>query len=243
MSITSASRLSIVACLVAGLLAGCASVESPQAKDDVVMPEFRAPAPGALVVLMPAAPIAAAESAGAHLALVQLDAQLRAAGYRVMAVDDANFADLWRSEVEGEGGLYDPQTGKPRPEAMARIWISLARRIGEQTHCALVLDYQLVPRSAAMSGKKAGWDGVVRDISIKHGDDDTTMSGNASALSIELLGFSASGDLLLRQFGGTSLFYRINTISKRAEIRPDLFLDDTETAEGVRVALRPLTRH
>jgi hypothetical protein len=57
-----------------------------------------------------------------------------------------------------------------------------------------------------------------------------------------LLGFSPSGELLLRQFGGTSLFYRINTIDRRAEIRPDLFLNDTDTAEGVRVALKPLTR-
>lgn len=243
MSIASASRLSIVACLVATFVCGCASVESPQAKDDLVMPEFRAPAAGALVVLMPAAPIAAAESAGTHLALVQLDAQLRAAGYRVMAVDDANFADLWRSEVEGEGGLYDPQTGKPRPEAMARIWISLARRIGEQTHCALVLDYQLVPRSAVMSGHKAGWDGVVRDISFDRSHERYTMSGSAPTLSVKLLAFSPAGELLFRQFGGTSLVYRINTIDKRgAEIRPDLFLDDSETAEGVRVALRPLTR-
>lgn len=242
MSIASSSRLSIVASLTMALLAGCASVESPPARDDRVAPDFRAPAAGALIVLAPAAPIPGAESAGAHLALVQLDAQLRAAGYRVVALDDANFAELWNSEIQAEGALYDPQTGRPRPEVMARIWISLARRIGEQTHCALVLDYQLVPRTAVMSGRKAGWDGVVRDISFERGHERYSMTGSASALSVELLGFSASGDLLLRRFGGTSLFYRINTVNERAEVRPDLFLDDAETAEGVRVALQPLTR-
>lgn len=242
MFIASSSRLSIVASLTMALLAGCASVESPPAKDDLVAPDFRTPAAGALIVLAPGAPIGAAESAGTHLALVQLDAQLRAAGYRVLAVDAANFEGLWNSEVQVEGGPYDPRTGKPRPEVLARIWVSLARRIGEQTHCALVLDYRLVPRSAVMSGHKAGWDGVVRNISFKRGDERYDMSGNASALSVELLGFSPDGELLLRQFGGTSLFYRINTIDRREEMRPDLFLDDAETAEGVRVALDPLTR-
>lgn len=242
MSIVSSSRLSIVGSLTMALLAGCASFESPQARDDLVALNFRVPAAGALIVLAPGAPIGAAESAGTHMALMQIDAQLRAAGYRVMALDDANFLDLWKSEVEVEGAPYDPITGKPRPEVMARIFISLARRIGEQTHCALVLDYQLIPRNAVLSGHKAIWDGVVRDISFKRGDERYDMSGTTSALSVELLGFSPSGELLLRQFGGTSLFYRINTIDRRAEIRPDLFLNDTDTAEGVRVALRPLTR-
>ena len=242
MSIASPLRLAIVAAMIMMLLAGCASVERPPAGDDRLAANFLAPASGALIVLAPGAPISGAESAGAHLTLVQLDAQLRAAGYRVLALDDANFVDLWNSEVQAEGALYDPQSGRPRPEVMARIWISLARRIGEQTHCALVLDYQLVARTAVMSGRKAGWDGVVRDISFERGHERYSMTGSASALSVELLGFSASGELLLRQFGGTSLFYRINTLDERAEIRPDLFLDDTEIAEGVRVALKPLTR-
>ena len=242
MFIASSSRLSIVTSLTLALLAGCASVDSPLAKDDLLAPNFRAPAAGALIVLVPGAPIGAAESGGTHLALVQLDAQLRAAGYRVVTLGGANFVDLWRSEVEVEGDLYDPHSGKPQPEVLARIWVSLARRIGEQTHCALVLDYQLIPRSAVMSGHKAGWDGVVRDIPFKRGQERYEMSGRTSALSVELVGFSPNGELLLRQFGGTSLFYRINTIDKREEIRPDLFLDDADTAEGVRVALRPLTR-
>lgn len=242
MFISSSSRLSIVACLILALLAGCANVGSAPATDDVLSPDFHAPSVGALIVLAPAKPIGAAESAGTRLALVQLDAQLRAAGYRVVTVDDANFVDLWKSEIQVEGDLYDPHTGKPRPEVMGRIWTSMARRIGEQTHCALVLDYQLVPRIAVMSGHKAGWDGVVRDISFKRGNERYDASGTASALSVELLGFSPNGQLLLRQFGGTSLFYRINTVDKRAEIRPDLFLSDAETVEGVRVALEPLTR-
>ncbi len=242
MSIATSLRRSLVASLAMALLAGCASVESTPTKDDLVAPDFRAPAAGALIVLAPGAPIGAAESAGTHLALVQLHAQLRAAGYRVVALDDANFADLWRSEIRVEGNPYDPSTGKPLPEVLARIWVSLARRIGEQTHCAVVLDYQLVARSAVMSGRKAGWDGVVRDISFERGHERYEMSGTASALSVELLGFSPSGELLLRQFGGTSLFYRINTIERREEIRPDLFLNDAETADGVRVALSPLTR-
>jgi hypothetical protein len=242
MFIASSTRLAIVASLILALLAGCAGMEPPPAQEDLLAPAFRVPAAGALIVLMPGAPVGAAESAGTHLALVQLDAQLRAAGYRVVAVDDANFADLWKSEIQVEGDLYDPHTGKPRGEALARIWISLARRIGEQTHCALVLDYQLVPRSAVLSGRKAGWDGVVRDVPFKRGSERYEASGRTPALSVELLGFSPSGDLLLRQFGGTSLVYRVNTIDLREEIRPDLFLDDKETAEGVHVALRALTR-
>lgn len=242
MSIASSSRLSIVASLTLAVLAGCAGLEPPPATDDRVAPDFRAPEAGALIVLAPSAPVGAAESAGTRLVLVQLDAQLRAAGYRVVALDSANFTDLWKSETEVEGSPYDPQTGTPRPEVMARIWVSLARRIGEQTHCALVLDYQLVPRSAVMSGHKAGWDGVMRNISFERGHERYDISGKTSALSVELLGFSPTGDLLLRKFGGTSLFYRINTIDQRVEVRPDLFLSDAETAEGVRVALGPLTR-
>ena len=82
----------------------------------------------------------------------------------------------------------------------------------------------------------------MRNISFKRGDERYNMSGKASALSVELLGFSPDGELLLGQFGGTSLFYRVNTIDRREEIRPDLFLDDAETAEGVRVALHPVTQ-
>ena len=172
----------------------------------------------------------------------QLHRQLVIAGYKVAILNAANYEKVWGQEVATVGGVYDPVTGALRREAHARAMSSLAKHICDEHKCALVIRQRLVARKASLDGEYAQWDGQQRYISVVQGGVGRrySFSGSTHGISVELFAIAADGSLALHTFGGASLLYQMNLHETRNEIRSDLFSNDKEIADGVRLALEPL---
>lgn len=138
-------RLSIVA-LVA-LVAACAAPAPKPASDNVLGKDFSAPPANSLVVLLPL--IQAREfEAGENFLAVQLNRQLQAAGCRVATLSRANYELVWGQEVAAVGGIFDPASGAPRPQAYANAVSQLAQRVCVELKCALLIQPRMVRRTA-----------------------------------------------------------------------------------------------
>ena len=229
----------IAALLIA--LSGCASIAPSPAADNRVAKGFLPPPQGSLVILLPE-PKSKDFSKGEAMLAKQLHRQLTAAGYKAAILDATNYDELWREEVAAVGGIYDPVTGALRHEAYASATSALAKRICDELKCALVVRQRFLARKASLEGMMAQWDGQQRHIPVSQGGVSKTysFSGSTYGISVELLAIAGDGAFAFRMYGGVSLPYQTNIHEVRNEIRPDLFSDDKEIADGVRIALGPL---
>ena len=234
-------RLAPTALLVF-LLAACTS--PPRllpATDNFVALDLARPLAGSLVVLLP--------PQGEDRDLLKGEAQLTDAlnrtlvanGYRVAILEVGNYAVIWDQEVEAVGGIYDQSTGKPRTEAYSTALAQLARRVCQELKCSLLIRHRLVGRMATLDKRVARWDGQERMIQLKSTAGSTwEFSGSQPALSVELLGLTAAGQLAFLTFGGASLPFAADIVGAKSVLRTDLFRDPTEVLEGVAIALKPV---
>ncbi len=230
--------------LLALTLQACSSTLPAAPSDNYIHAQYSPPAPGALVILLPPKESAADVSAGVAFVQQQLHRQLTAAGYRVKALDAANYTLIWDQEVAAAGGIYDANTGVLRSDAYAKALSGLAQRIAADTQAALVVSHTLLIRPAQLSGTKAQWDGQTKlQPTYGTGGSDYRLSGTTVALSVELLGIAGNGGIAFKTYGGVALPYRADTLAGKNEVRKDLFAKDDEVAEGVAIALRPLLKN
>lgn len=224
-------------------LQACSATAPPAPTDNYLGAAYARPAPGALVILLP--PKASLEEVrdGEQFLLQQLHRQLSAAGYRVKALDAANHSVIWNQEVLAAGGIYDAATGALRTGAYARALSGLAQRIATDTGAALVISHSLVLRKAQFSGAMAQWDGQSKvQPTSRSAGENYRFDGTTPAISVELLGIAGNGAIAFKTYGGVALPYRADTWAGTSAVRKDLFANDGETAEGVRIALQPLLR-
>ena len=235
----SAWRAGLLAASIA--IAGCAGAPVERSADEYRAAALRPLTPGTQVALLPVKSPPTDLAAGDLLVQQQLEAQLRAAGLQVVPVDAARFEALWANEVRAVGGLYDPASGALRTAAYGTALSQMARHVARETHAAFVIDHRLVVRHAELSGSNAQWDGQRRtQPTLRAYGSESRFDGTTTALSVQLLVLSGGGELLLKSFGGTSLPYAADVREGRFVLRPGLFDTADETADGVRVALRPL---
>jgi hypothetical protein len=230
-----------IAALFALALQACASKVAPVPADNYLAPVWQPLPRGALVVLLP--PKAGPDDmrSGAEFVTRQLHAQLSAAGYKVKALDAANHALLWDQEVKIAGGIYDPANGELRTRAYGQALGALAQRIATDTGAALIISHALLMRQAELSGARATWDGQNRpQPTSKAYGDEMRFNGDTIGLSVELLGIAADGSVAFKTHGGTSLPYRADVWNGKNSVRTDLFEKEEETADGVRIALKPV---
>lgn len=229
--------------VIALLLAGCAAAPPKPAEENRVGVGFSPPPPGSLIVLLPTPEVE--DSKPLALGLAQLQAQVRsqlqAAGYRVELLGAQDHGVIWKRHVDEAGGLFDPGTGARRPGAYGRALSALAQTLCMASPCQLVLQPTLARRLARMEGTAAEWDGVQQRIRIKEaGGSEYRMRGSTPAISVEVLGLTARGSLAFRGFAGVTLVYDPNVREARSELRHDLFSDEADMAEAVRIVLQPL---
>lgn len=210
------------------------------AADNRVAPGFVPPQAGALVVLLTPEKTFTDLAPGQAMLTEQLHRQLVAAGYRTALLEKANHDELWRQEVEAVGGVFDPATGARRNEAYAKAMASLARRVCAQTKCSLVIQHQLVLREAELRGRYAEWDGQRREIPLARANLDVRFKGGSRALSVGVNAIMADGSPAFRTFGGASLPMQVDMDEAKQAMRKDLFNNDAEISDGVRIALAPL---
>lgn len=222
------------------MLIGCASVPPKPAADNRVTPGFVPPPAGALVLLLPPEKNFTDLAPGQDMLTEQLHRQLTAAGYRTALLEKANHEEVWKQEVEAVGGIFDPATGARRGEAYGKAMSSLARRVCGQVKCTLVVQHQLVLRRTELKGRYAEWDGQRREIPLTRITADVRFSGSARSLSVMLNVIAANGGSAFRTFGGVTLPMQMDVDEAKQKIRTDLFANDAEIADGVRIALAPL---
>lgn len=222
------------------MLIGCASVPPKPAADNWVAQGFVPPQPGALVMLLPPEKSFTDLVPGQAMLTEQLHGQLMAAGYRTALLDKANHDDLWRQEVEAVGGIFDPATGARRNEAYGKAMANLARRVCDQAKCSLVIHHQLVLRGAELRGRHAEWDGQRREIPLARNTMDVRFKGGARALSVAVRVIAGDGTPGFRTYGGVTLPMQVDMDEAKQTMRKDLFANDAEIADGVRIALAPL---
>lgn len=233
-------RISAAVLLVLALQA-CATKAPTAPADNYVAPAYRPLPQGALVVLLPSKGGVPEMSAGEQFVVDQLHRQLSAAGYRVKALDAANYSVLWEQEVRIVGGIYDAGTGALRTRAYGQALGALAQRIAADTGAALIVSHKLLLRPAPLSGMRAMWDGQNRaQPTAKAHGDDYRFNGDTIGLSVELLGIAGDGSVAFKTYGGTSLPYRADVWDGKNQVRTDLFDKDEETAQGVGIALQPV---
>lgn len=225
-------------------LCACAGAPPKEAADNYQSPAFAAPPPGSLIVLLPAAKAGSAElEAGNAFAQQQIFTQLSQAGYRVALLNADNYAELYKQEVDAVGGLYDSNTGTLRKAASAQATSQLVKRICSQLECTHVLMQRLLVRKAEIGMQRAEWDGQSRSIEKANtGGQLYNFKGSTSGLSIEVTAMSATGEVAFKRFGGISLPHEFDMIKVQSTMRKDLFQNDAEVGDGVRIAIRPLLK-
>ncbi|MYM32103.1 hypothetical protein GTP58_27600 [Duganella sp. CY15W] len=222
------------------LFAACTSVPPPLSSDNLIASGFQRPAAPALVVMLPPQVAALDLQEGVALLKEQLRLQLSQAGYKVVALDQDSYNAIWRQEIAEVGGVFDPATGAMKRREYAQALGHLVQRVSAETKAAMVIRPQLVLRKAEVAGVSAAWDGQIRRLPAKGGGgDDVRGNGSTLGLSVGLNMFAASGELVLSTYGGAMLPYRVNFLTLQNEVRPDLFAEDKDLADGVALALEP----
>src|SRR5262249_36762657 len=154
-----------------------------------------------------------------------------AAGYRVSVLGRDRYETLWSEHSAAAGGVFDATSGTARPEAYSAALSALARAVGDEEKCDLVIHPRLVARRARLLGAQAEWDGVRRPIRLtnaRNADYDYRMSGETYALSLELLAITNRGSFAFRRTAGVTLLFETNVKEVRSERRADLFADGAE---------------
>ena len=235
-------RLLVVAFALA--LTACAS-SGPRrvVTDNYISPNFQQPPAKSLIVLLPADVEAEDMRPGVASMLNALNQKLSAAGYKVVALDQASHDVIWQQEVQDVGGVYDPNTGAVRELAMMNAVGHLVQRVSSETGAGMVILPRFVLRRAEIAGMSAVWDGQQRRVpTFGTAGDTLTQSGSTLGLSVSLQMIATSGELLMNTYGGALLPYRVNARTAKNEVRADLFADEAEVAEGVAIALAPFFR-
>lgn len=225
------------------LLAACAAKLPSLPSDNLISPNFRHAQPASLIVLLPAEVEVADLQPGAAILMSALHQRLTAAGYKVVALDKSSHDAIWTQEVDAVGGLYDTKTGALRPREMALALGRLVQRVSMETHAAMVMRPQLELRRADVAGMSAAWDGQQRRLAVVGtGGDMVRHDGITWGLSVGLDIFASNGELVMQTHGGALLPYRFNIQTGKSEVRPDLFANARDVADGVAIALSPFIK-
>jgi len=222
-------------------LAACGSAVVVQSPDNSQAHNFKRPEPGQTIIILPPQTANREFAPTTDPLRKKIYHALEDAGYQPLALDDANYAELWNNEVADVGGIYDAATGQFRPDAYALALSHLARWIGTHQDCALILSPTLVLKTADFVGNRASWDGV-----IKAQPESTVVGshygGTTRGLSVKLVAFNPQGEWQFTAYGGLMLPYETNYDKNKMTLRDNLLADPGETDDGVKAALMPLIR-
>lgn len=224
-------------------LAGCASAPVPQARDNWRSAQFSIPPKETLIVLLPP-PLQQVKELqkGDSMMVAQLGKQLELAGFKVTLLNRDNYNEIWSKMSAEVGGIYDPVTGTRRPQAYGQAMSRLAQHVCKEAGCALLIQSRIVARTAVLQGSSATWDGQRTRIPTinDRGTREPNFTGSTSSFSIQLTAVMSTGAPAFLTYGGASIIHAMDMERPRGEVRRDLFNNDLEVAEGVRIALAPL---
>jgi len=229
----------------------CSASGASGTSEDLIAVTFRRPPPGALILLLQEKSTEPHVVPGDPMLLAQLKSQLNSAGYRTAVLDYSDYELLEVDEAVGSGERAD--NGKlivgllARQRALAR----LSKIAAESSHCDLVIRGRFVFRQAPIIDSMfVQWDGGRHGIKF---EDATViedpegrhvvfggMSGKATALSVELVAYDATGNLAFTTHGAVIVPYVTNVNKASTRWLDNMFSTDSDVADGMHIALAPL---
>ncbi len=231
----------LILCL--SFLYGCASSGplSPPAPDNYLAATFKSIEKPGCIILLPNISTDPLINRGEDMLLNQLQIQLKQAGYKVAALDQSSYDSIWAQEVLNVGGIYDQKTGALKKNAQTQALAGLVSRVCEEAKCTHVIKPMIAARIIKFDGDHVYWDSQRRPISTSYsGGHQARFKGDGRAFSVELVGLDAQGEIMFKQYGGASLVHQADLADTKLTVRPSLFTDDKEIADGVRIALKPM---
>jgi hypothetical protein len=229
---------SVLLCLT---LAACASnPPASEAPDAYRAAAFQPPPPGATLTLLPPQETQYDElREGAEQLHKQLQKQLLAAGYQVIALKKDDYVRRWNQEAANVGGVYQQDSGEFKDKEYTQALSALLRNSCELTKCAMLIDARLVVRPAELVNGMVEWDGR------RQASGDKVSSGNDApdrtyAISVEIAGIQPDSNLAFKAYGGAVVPAQYSMDELQNFARKPLSWDSGDLDAGLRIALRPL---
>jgi hypothetical protein len=230
----------ILLCLPLALAACVSSPPAPDAPDAYRAESFQPPPRGAILTLLPPQETQYDEMReGAELLHKQLQKQLLAAGYQVIALKKDDYVRRWQQEAEAVGGVYQPDSGEFKGQEYLQALGNLLRTSCAITQCAMLMDARLVVRPAAVINGKVAWDGRTLP-SNEPPSSDGSSPARTYAISIELSAIQPDGSLAFKSYGGTTLPQQYSLAEMQNYKNKPMPWNDGDLTAGLRIALNPL---
>ncbi|HUO78625.1 MAG TPA: hypothetical protein VMU00_00645 [Steroidobacteraceae bacterium] len=163
-------------------------------------------------------------------------------GFEVVPAED--WAQRWRDEQHGVGGLYDPYTGHADPAKFRAARARVAAAVRDAHEAAAVVVVAVEARSAYYHDDYATWDGI-RELAAtsKSGFGaifSPTHYGYVKALSLSVRFVGTDGDFLYEGRGGIQLTEHLDGQRHVPVPEADLFRDQGNDELAVQTALQGL---
>lgn len=207
------AAMALVCLLALALVTGCAAGPSRSAPDQYVAKGYLAPPKGSIVLLLHLPAVEPSYRSGDGDARTLVQQALVRAGYKVGIVDPDDYLPAFESELGKLGRDISRLEARQVHMADLRALAIVARAGSEASGSHLLVRTRLLTRPAELWQSHAYWDGVVRPIVFSQSKPGVTpreIKGTGTGVSIEVTAVGATGQVLLRTFGGIALPFAVN---------------------------------
>lgn len=156
----------------------------------------------------------------------------------------AEIRTIWREEKAKVGGIYDPNDGHLLKDRLTLCLRNATVRICESRAVDAVAFPAIIMRTATLDGISVYWDGTNQIVQTREGAanlNTDSFSGNASALSLEMILVSRDGRPILRNIAGIEHPYRYVKEGPKGtwQLRKDLLTDKDNLSRAVAMSFHP----
>ena len=173
-----------------------------------------------------------------------IESRMRAAGFAVVLEEE--FESRWKRASEGEGGPYDPNSGKFNVEKAKVIRQRVFKSLQSELGVDAVLELGIVPVVVEFAAGRARWDGTFQDMQpgavVKGVFLGSWSSGKVGALSLVARLRDMEDQILFSNAGGIEVTAKLSFGDKFVPVPvAELLKDPERNAAAVRLALAQLT--
>ena len=232
----------LVICFLSLMMFACATAPLPPSSDSYVAADFKVPAKGANILLLPVLAeypefVPGEEKMQAYMVKV-----LTEAGYKVAQFPRDTYNRYWRQVSSASGMSLDANDAQRIDvELREKILADLQKSFLKDYPHALLLVPKIALRPADLKGTSAIWDSRKMVPHTKGGVGQAgEWSGKTRALSLELVALNSDGQREFRTYTGLLLPYETDVRKAEMMIRNDLYDRTEEYMKGINIALAAL---
>lgn len=171
----------------------------------------------------------------------QLIKSIQKKGFQVISLTDAVYQKMHEDALLVSGSVYDPQVGVFIPLDRSTYIKAIIDLSAKQFAHDIVLIPEMVLRTASVTGDKANWDDVSRElVFIDQPPTTYQLPRKVKGLSLRLGAYTYNGAEVFLNFSGISLPYQMRYFDKKISLNlKEQYFTDEELKEGINLALKP----